>query len=95
MNEKKTVDNNMIMMKDEFGKSVECEKLFTFESNETKKNYIVYTDHTKDESGALKVYASVYDAGGTSKELSPLESEEEWNTVEAILNKLQEQEKKE
>ena len=28
------------------GKEVECEVLFTFESDETKKNYIVYTDNT-------------------------------------------------
>ena len=33
------------------GKEVECEVLFTFESDETKKNYIVYTDNTTDEEG--------------------------------------------
>ena len=32
----------------EEGKEVECEVLFTFESEETKKNYIVYTDNTND-----------------------------------------------
>ena len=31
------------------GKEVECEVLFTFESDETKKNYIVYTDNTMDD----------------------------------------------
>ena len=36
------------VMNDE-GKEVECEVLFTFESDETKKNYIVYTDNTTDE----------------------------------------------
>ena len=33
------------------GKEIECEVLFTFESDETKKNYIVYTDNTLDEEG--------------------------------------------
>ena len=33
------------------GREVECEVLFTFESDETKKNYIVYTDNTIDEEG--------------------------------------------
>ena len=41
----------------EEGKEVECEVLFTFESEETKKNYIVYTDNTTDDDGNTKVYA--------------------------------------
>ena len=28
------------------GQEVECEVLFTFESDETKKNYMVYTHHS-------------------------------------------------
>ena len=36
---------------DENGKEKECEVLFTFESEETNKNYMVYTDHTQDEAG--------------------------------------------
>ena len=28
------------------GKEIECEILFTFDSDETKKSYIVYTDNT-------------------------------------------------
>ena len=43
------------------GFEVECEVLFTFESEETGKNYIVYTDNTVDEDGNTKVYASIYD----------------------------------
>ena len=42
------------------GQEVECEVLFTFESDETGKNYMVYTDNTVDEEGNTKVYASVY-----------------------------------
>ena len=44
---------------DENGKEIECEVLFTFESDETNKNYIVYTDNTTDEGGNTKVYASI------------------------------------
>lgn len=88
MNEQ-PVNNNVFTIKDENGKNVECEILFTFESPETKKNYIIYTDNTKDEAGAVKVYANIYDKDGASKELLPLETEEEWNTVESILAKLE------
>lgn len=91
MNEQ-PVNNNVFSIKDENGHTIECEILFTFESPETKKNYIIYTDNTKDEAGAIKVYANIYDKEGTSKELLPLETEEEWNTVESILAKLEENE---
>lgn len=94
MNEEKPVTNNVFTVKDENGNSIECEILLTFESPETNKNYIVYTDNTKDEVGALKVYANVYDKNGNSRELLPLETEEEWNTVEAILAKLEEKDEK-
>ena len=74
------------------GKEVECEVLFTFESDETKKNYIVYTDNTIDEDGNTKVYASIYnpeeaDAGATK--LIPIESDKEWKIIETILEELQ------
>ena len=94
MKEEKPITNSVFTVKDEKGSTIECEILFTFESPETKKNYIVYTDNTKDAGGSLKVYANVFDKTGTNKELMPLETEEEWNTVEAILAKLEEKEEK-
>ena len=41
----------------ENGIEVEYEVLFTFESDETKKNYIVYTDNRLDEDVNTRVYA--------------------------------------
>lgn len=73
----------------EDGKEVECEVLFTFESDETKKNYIVYTDNTTDEGGNTKVYASIYDPNDDNIKLSPIETEKEWKVIETILNELQ------
>lgn len=73
------------------GKEVECEALFTFESDETKKNYIVYTDNTKDEAGNTKVYASIYDPNAEITSLEPIESEKEWKIIETILSELQNQ----
>lgn len=83
-------NNSVFTVKNAKGIESECEVLFTFDSDQTKKSYVVYTDNTTDESGALKVYASIYDANGKDTTLLPLETEEEWNTVEAILNKLEE-----
>ncbi len=72
------------------GEEVECEILFTFDSDETKKSYIVYTDNTLDENGSTKVYASVYDPTGQNPALMPIETEKEWLVIENILSSVQE-----
>ena len=71
------------------GKEVECEVLFTFESDETKKNYIVYTDNTLDEEGNTKVYASIYNPDEDETKLLPIETDREWKIIETILDELQ------
>ena len=37
----------------EEGKELECEVLFTFDSDEFKKSYIVFTDGTLDDNGNI------------------------------------------
>ena len=73
------------------GKEIECEVLFTFESNETGKNYMVYTDNTEDEEGNVKVYASVYNPEEKEPKLEPIETDKEWEIVETILKQVQEE----
>jgi len=74
---------------DENGKEVECEIIVTFESDETGKNYIVYTDNTLDENGCTKVFASIFDPNSDDMVLQPIETEKEWAIVELILEELQ------
>lgn len=76
-------------MVDENGKEKECEVLFTFESEETNKNYMVYTDHTQDEAGNTKVFASVFDPNDPNSKLLPIETEKEWNIIKTILAEIQ------
>ena len=71
------------------GKEVECEVLFTFESDETKKNYMVYTDNSVDEDGNTKVYASIYNPNEDEVKLEPIETDKEWKIIETILEELQ------
>jgi len=84
--------NTFTVMNDK-NEQVECEVLFTFESEETHKNYIVYTDNTTDDSGNVKVYASIYDPNADSTELLPIETEREWKIIETILDSIQEESK--
>ena len=72
------------------GEEVECEILFTFDSDETKKSYIVYTDNSIDDNGSTRVYASIYDPTGQNPALIPIESEKEWLVIENILTSVQE-----
>lgn len=72
------------------GKEVECDVLFTFASDETKKDYIVYTDNTLDEENNIKVFASIYNPEEETTTLQPIESEKEWKIIESILSTLQE-----
>lgn len=74
------------------GKEVECEVLFTFDSDETGKHYIIYTDNTEDEEGNTKVYASTFDPNNEKTELGAIESDKEWKIIETILESLQSKE---
>ena len=73
------------------GKEITCEALFTFESDETKKNYIVYTDNTRDEEGNVEVYASIYDPEDPNSKLEAIKTDKEWKVIETILDTLQEE----
>lgn len=85
---------NKFTMIDENGEEHTFDVLFTFESEETHKNYIVYTDNTKDATGNIEVYASIYDPENPNSKLEPIETDKEWKVIETILNTLQEEVKK-
>ena len=79
-------------MIDENGNEVVYDVLFTFENEETHKNYIVYTDNKVDEvSGNIEVYASTYDPEDEHSKLEAIETDKEWKVIETILETLQEE----
>ena len=78
----KMVDNN--------GVEKEYDVLFTFEG-ENGKNYIVYTDNTKDDNGNIEVYASTFDPTDPHTRLKAIETDKEWKVIETILETLQEE----
>lgn len=89
------MEKNKFKIIDKQGKEVEFEVLFTFESDETKKNYMVYTDNTTDKDGNTRVYASVFVPEKNPLELLPIETEREWKVIETIIESIQEENKKE
>ena len=85
---------NTFKVVDNDGNEIEFEVLFTFESDETKNNYMVYTDNTRDENGNVRVYASVFKPEAEPLELLPVETEREWKIIETILESIEEENKK-
>jgi uncharacterized protein YrzB (UPF0473 family) len=85
---------NSFSMLDENGNEVVYDVLFTFESEETGKNYIVYTDNKRDASGNVEVYASTYQPDDPHSKLEAIETEKEWKVIETILDTLQEEVRK-
>ena len=85
---------NSFSMIDENGNEIIYDVLFTFESDETKKNYIVYTDNSRDEIGNIQVYASIYDPENPNSKLEAITTDKEWKVIETILETLQEEVKK-
>lgn len=73
------VDSKTMYVEDADGKEVEMEILFTFDNEQTKKQYVVFRDPNKDDD---EVFASCYDDEGN---LTPIETEAEWSMVEEVL----------
>ena len=88
------MEKNKFSLIDDKGNEVIYDVLFTFESEETKKNYIVYTDNSRDDKGNVQVYASTYNPDDDKTKLEAIETEKEWKVIETILNTLQEEIKK-
>lgn len=80
-------EKKLFNLTDETGTTYEFELLFTFESDETGKNYIVYADTVVDENGNIKTYASTYDPKLENLKLEPVTTEKEWKTIEALVEK--------
>lgn len=74
---------------DENGVETKCDVLFTFDSEETGKSYIVYTDNSVDVDGNTKVFASTYNPDSEDRQLMPIETEKEWKIIEIILDEIQ------
>ena len=87
-----TTDNKdgTFTIKNNKGEELTCNVLFTFDSDEFKKSYIVFTDNTTDENGKIKVYANTYDPSGNDINLGQIETDKEWEVIEGLLASLQE-----
>ncbi len=78
------MDKTIVKIKSKQGDINEFDVLFTVNSDETKKDYIVYTDNTRDEVSNIKAYAASYNNEG---KLYQIKEPREWNALEELINK--------
>ena len=73
-------------MVDHDGKEIECDILFTFHSDETNRDYIIYTDRNTDEEGNYDMLAAGYNPDADEFELEPIETDREWEIIDAYID---------
>ncbi len=81
------MDERHITVVDDEGNEQLCEVLFTFESEQFKKWYVLYYPISADEDEEIEIQASSFidEGNGENGELLPIETEEEWDMVEEML----------
>ena len=72
------MEQNSFKVINDQGQEIVCDVLFTFDSEETNKSYIVYTDNSTDAEGNVQVFASIYDPKQENPKLDPIETDAEW-----------------
>lgn len=82
-------DDNRIVIPDENGDEHLFEILFTFDVDSTGNSYMVLAPEgsSEDEEEEVEVHAFRFeDEAGEDLSLFPIETEEEWDMVEELLN---------
>ncbi|GEN85464.1 DUF1292 domain-containing protein [Oceanobacillus sp. FSL W8-0428] len=86
-------EKERIIIPDENGDEHLFEVLFTFDVDETEQSYIAVVPAEQAEDEEVEVYAFRYEEQENEDyTLYPIESDDEWNMVEEMLNTLAEEE---
>ena len=81
------IDNDKIQI-EKNGETIDCDVLFTFDSEDTMKSYIGYTDHTFGSNGRKNIYVSAYNPLKAKIELEDIIDERELKMVSEVLNQI-------
>jgi uncharacterized protein YrzB (UPF0473 family) len=87
------MDEEILVVTDENGEELECVIVMTFESEEFNKNYVVY--RIKDDESGEVFAASFNPNDGEEGQLYQIETDEEWDLVEEVLENFLEDEEDE
>ncbi len=76
------MEDRTITLTTEDGKEIVCDILFTYHSDQFKKDYVIFVPRGANEASAAS-YIEKSDGAG---ELQKIETEEEWQMLEDLLN---------
>lgn len=91
-------ENERIIIPDEQGEEHLFEVLFTFDVDDSEKSYLTVVPVEQVEDDEVEVYAFRYEENGDNQDdlaLFPIETDEEWEIVEEMLNTLAEEQESE
>lgn len=88
---KNELSDDMFIGFNEQGEEKKFYKLLEFDSEETGKHYLAYTDNELDDNGNVKAYGSIVTYDGDYMKLEAITNEKEWKVIETALRVLQEE----
>ena len=71
-------------------KEIVCDVLFTHHSEQTGKDYVAFTDHSKAPDGSASVFYATYDPNAESIDLAPIQTQSEWIMLREMFEQIQE-----
>jgi uncharacterized protein YrzB (UPF0473 family) len=80
--------NNEKLQIEKNGEIVDCDVLFTFDSEDTMRSYIGYTDHSFGSNGRKNIFVSAYNPLKAKIELEDITDERELKMVTEVLNQI-------
>lgn len=80
-------DKKVLKIIDNNGQETEYTILIVFYWTKTKKNYLVYTDNTRDSKGILNIFASIYYPNDDTR-LDLVKTDEEWEEIERRIKSI-------
>lgn len=76
------------------GTTEEVEEVISFEFNDTKKRYVVYTKNEVDQNGNVTIYVTEMITDDQGTRFVGVSTDEEWAKIKDVLRKLAKKEDK-
>ncbi len=82
--------NELMTFVTENGQRIQAMVMGAFEDDISGKNYVIYTDNSRNDSGNYNIYAASYDPEQADEEIliHAVETDEEWQRIEMMLQRL-------
>ena len=71
-----------------YGSTEEVEEVISFEFNDTKKRYVVYTKNEVDQNGNVTIYVTEVVTDDQGTRFLGVSTDEEWTRIKDVLRKL-------